>query len=135
MQADLALQFKYNNAIYNLYFLNGMLTQATPPFLNPAIPAPPALKVDFLRDTALKNRFEGSFRVITTSSVGRVLLYRLLIEIRRQQNVGVNNGTMANDANGLDTDVSRDFNRCITIRCGNFCFFPGILANSFIDFT
>lgn len=113
-----ALRLAYSNVMNGLR-LNNMLMRVPPALL-------PAPTIANLR-AALLNLFVNDFRLTASSSVGRVLLYRLLIEIRRHQ-PGNNNGTLANDAIGLDIGVKHNYNRSVTIVCGSFAFRSGYFS-------
>lgn len=100
------------NIIKKLHFLSSQ-------FLNPA-------ETIIQLQTRLEGIFIDNFRRIASTSVGRVLLYRILIEIRRSAAAGNYNGILCQDI--LTNHVIRDKNtrnscRCIKIEYDdNFCF-------------
>ena len=60
--------------------------------------------------------FERAFRKIASTSVGRVLLYRILIEIRRHDGLGQNVGILGSDVYNAPAFVNyRNQDRCILI--------------------
>jgi hypothetical protein len=68
-----------------------------------------------------QKNFENNFRKIASTSVGRVLLYRILIEIRRHVKDEDNTGCFATDI--LDTTQNdRNKARCLSIKWGHFEF-------------
>lgn len=78
----------------------------------------------------LEPLFRNNFRILASTSVGRVLLYRLLIEINRRHNAGVTTGCCENGITipGLIPPAPftiRDCNRMIRIGLGNFEFVRG----------
>jgi hypothetical protein len=67
-----------------------------------------------------KDAFIENFRIIASTSVGRVLLYRLLIEIRRQKNGDGCCETKIMDAKSSENRAFRDKARSIIIKWSDY---------------